>query len=251
MSTRDHVNDNSRLIKRPKVSRIVCDDLRSRIESGEFSAGELLTPEYQLAEEYGVSRGTIRAALQELVNDGVVITKHGSGSYVSSGSADINFNICDLTSMSSIIKRTGIEPEMKYLSRQIRKVTSDEATRLRVNEDNQVLELKRQVEADKKMAIFSFDIVRADLLPSSLDLDMINGSLFKFLESLDCKISYASCEISAAVGKDFGLYGEAKMDSFIGLSQLHYDINDLPIFYSRTFFRNEIFSFSLMRKKKL
>lgn len=249
-----HSNPQERLtkraIRRPKVSKIVAEDLLQRIGEGEFKAGDMLTPEYQLADEYGVSRGTIRTALQELVSLGVIITRHGTGSYVTKAGQDIHFNICDLTSMSDIIRSVGIDPDMKYLSRTLRGATKEEAQRLEIDENGLVLALKREVQTDGKMAIFSFDCVRADILPKELDIDTINGSLFHFLKSLNYNITSAAAEISANNGKDFGLNGEAQDECFIGLSQLHYDDKDLPIFYSQTYFRNALFSFSLMRRKR-
>jgi len=46
--------------------------LRSRIESGHFPVGSTLAPEVELAKTFGVSRATIRRAILELVNDGLL-----------------------------------------------------------------------------------------------------------------------------------------------------------------------------------
>jgi GntR family transcriptional regulator len=57
-------------------------DLRRRLAAGEWSPGERIPPELRLAEEYGVSRVTIRQALAELVRDDLLERHRGSGTYV-------------------------------------------------------------------------------------------------------------------------------------------------------------------------
>lgn len=60
----------------------VAQDVRRRIESGEWQTGERIAGEVVLAREYGVSRVTVRQALAELAKDDVLERKRGSGTYV-------------------------------------------------------------------------------------------------------------------------------------------------------------------------
>ncbi len=60
----------------------VADRLRGAIQSGELRPGEALPTEKQLAERYGVSRPTIRAALGLLRTEGLIDARQGSGAYV-------------------------------------------------------------------------------------------------------------------------------------------------------------------------
>jgi GntR family transcriptional regulator len=60
----------------------VADRLRGAIQSGELRPGEALPTEKQLAERYGVSRPTIRAALGLLRTEGLVDARQGSGAFV-------------------------------------------------------------------------------------------------------------------------------------------------------------------------
>lgn len=55
----------------------VADRLRGQIERGELPPGAQITPEAQLVEELGVSRSTVRRALQELVDEGLVTSGKG------------------------------------------------------------------------------------------------------------------------------------------------------------------------------
>lgn len=60
----------------------VADHLALRIEAGELAPGSRLPPERDLAEEYGVAYNTLRKAIAELRDRGLVLTLRGHGNYV-------------------------------------------------------------------------------------------------------------------------------------------------------------------------
>jgi GntR family transcriptional regulator len=62
--------------------RDIAADLRTRLEGGEFTAGRLLPSESALSATYSASRVTIRKALEELRNDGLVDSRQGFGWFV-------------------------------------------------------------------------------------------------------------------------------------------------------------------------
>jgi DNA-binding GntR family transcriptional regulator len=60
----------------------VYDDLRAEIESGELGPDARLPGELEMADQYGVSRDTIRRAIQELVGEDRLVVLHGRGAFV-------------------------------------------------------------------------------------------------------------------------------------------------------------------------
>lgn len=60
----------------------LANKLRKRINSNEFPLNSPLPSEKILAEDYGVSRMTLRKAIDCLVKDGLVVRRHGSGNYI-------------------------------------------------------------------------------------------------------------------------------------------------------------------------
>ena len=60
----------------------IYDTLKSEILDESLRSGDLIPPENQIAQQYGVNRSTVRKALQMLVNDGLVEKKPGKGSIV-------------------------------------------------------------------------------------------------------------------------------------------------------------------------
>ena len=70
---------------RPKsIAEQVYEQLRDLIFRGQFSPGEKLPPERELAQSLGVSRPTIKSAISKLVNMGLVEQRQGQGSFVRS-----------------------------------------------------------------------------------------------------------------------------------------------------------------------
>ncbi|GFE62721.1 FadR/GntR family transcriptional regulator [Geobacter sp. AOG2] len=69
-------------IKPKKVSAQIAEQIRSSILSGEFSPGDKLPPERELAEMFGVSRPSVREALNILSSSGLVMSYQGGGTVV-------------------------------------------------------------------------------------------------------------------------------------------------------------------------
>jgi DNA-binding transcriptional regulator YhcF (GntR family) len=67
------------------ANRRIASELRSRIASGIYQEGQLLPSESMLAQEFGVSRGTVRVALRLLESDDLVKTRPGKGRFVRAG----------------------------------------------------------------------------------------------------------------------------------------------------------------------
>lgn len=65
----------------PKVREIVTE-LRRAIEQGEYPPGSTIPREVDLADRFGVSRGTVRTATHQLRSEGLVVTIHGRGTVV-------------------------------------------------------------------------------------------------------------------------------------------------------------------------
>ena len=72
--------------------RQVRERLTARLIDGDWQAGEVIPSEIQLARELGVSQGTVRKALDEMVRDNILRRKQGRGTFVAkSDDADFVF----------------------------------------------------------------------------------------------------------------------------------------------------------------
>lgn len=63
--------------------RQIADDVAAEIEAGDLSTGARLPTELELAEIYGVARDTVRRAVADLAERGLIVRVHGRGTSVS------------------------------------------------------------------------------------------------------------------------------------------------------------------------
>ena len=75
---------SNKSVKRYPLSKQVADKLETMIESGEYPVGSRFPTEVELIKMFGVSRNTIREAVQSLASAGVLEVKQGDGTYVKS-----------------------------------------------------------------------------------------------------------------------------------------------------------------------
>jgi len=93
------------MIKSPKYIQLA-SELRALIQNGSWAIGELIPTESELIKEFGVSRITIRGAVKELANEGLVLKQQGVGTTVLRSIEQQNFvHISD--SLDSILQLTG------------------------------------------------------------------------------------------------------------------------------------------------
>lgn len=84
-----------------KLSDRVADNILARIASGEWSPGQRLPGERQLAEDMGVSRVSIRAALQQLKTQGFLVAVQGGGTRVISNVATVDPALAELVRVNT------------------------------------------------------------------------------------------------------------------------------------------------------
>ncbi|NKB64551.1 MAG: FCD domain-containing protein [Gammaproteobacteria bacterium] len=107
----------------------IFNGLRERIVNGDYNFNERLPSERDLALKFAVARGTVRAALEQLEQAGLVVRKFGSGTFVSYNTNPTQEDIAEETSPLELIEtRLAIEPHIVKLvvsnanNREIRKL---------------------------------------------------------------------------------------------------------------------------------
>src|SRR5215471_16882606 len=96
-----------------QVENVIID----RIANGSFPAGSRLPSEDSLVQEYAVSRTTIRAAIQSLVQRGLVEIRRGKGTFVTH--PRITQELTELTGFVDDMQALGRHPTAKILDQQI------------------------------------------------------------------------------------------------------------------------------------
>jgi GntR family transcriptional regulator len=89
-------------------------DLRTKIETGQWSIGARIPPEPELQRTYNASRGTVRRAVDELARQGYVVKKPGKGTFVRSISPILQKS--ELASFTQQLTARGLTPTTRLLS---------------------------------------------------------------------------------------------------------------------------------------
>jgi len=229
----------------------VSNELRGDLASGIYPVGGRLPSESALCSRFGVSRPTLRTALRELEALGLVRTQHGVGTFVNEPRT-VRVGLERLDSMTESIRAMGRSPEMVYASRQRRQVLPDEAERMAVPADSEVLELRRTILADGEVVAYSYDLLPIEVFGPDVDavaLDAIEGSIFAyFREQLGVVADHSLAEVHAVASEHIGWGAEAAAHSlFVLLNQLHYDASGRLLMYSRTYFIEGRYAFTIHR----
>lgn len=119
------------------VWKEIFETIRSEVVNGAYDAGDKLATEKAFAERFGVNRHTVRRALTELVQAGVILVRRGSGYYVTEGVLD--YRIGDRTRFSQNIVDLGRAPSANLLSARLVPAEVRIATHLKLDERMSVL----------------------------------------------------------------------------------------------------------------
>ena len=231
------------------LSAQVAADLRLRIEAAEWSAGEKLPGEHDLASQYGVSRATIRTALQDLESRGLTVTRHGLGTIVTAHAASGQADLRRLESMTETIARHGRSPGMQYRSIVLRTPTEEECRKLALGEGSEVIATERSLTADGELVAFSYDVLPRWIFPDTFDSSEVAGSLFGLLERHGARAVVALTELHAAHGEHIGWGDRPDGASYLLLVQVHSDARGVPIALASTYFIEGRFPFGLVRHR--
>lgn len=229
------------------VSRISAE-LRRELSAGDYPPGSRLPPEAQLAEHFCASRPTVRAALRELEAIGLVHTQHGVGTFVTAQPA-VRAGLERMDSITESIRSMGREPGMIYASRLVRHVLPEEAATMSLPGQAEVLELRRTILADGEVVAYSYDLLPVDILPPDFDSSTLNGSIFAFFRGqLGIEPDHGYAEVHAVYSEHIGWGPESVAHNlFVLLNQLHFDASGRLLLYSRTYFIEGRYNFTIYR----
>lgn len=173
--------------------------LRHAIDNAVFQAEDSLPAERQLAAELGISRITVRKALDALAAEGRLVSRPGAGNFVASPSSRIDKNFAKLTSFSEDIRSRGREPRSEWLKRATGTVSPDEAMKMGVSPGTQVLRFHRLRFADDRPVAIEYATVLCTALRS---LDLVKESLYVALGEVGSRPVRALQRLSAVLLDD-------------------------------------------------
>jgi len=213
--------------------------LRTAINENMLPPEKPLPAERDLATEYGISRITVRKALQGLVDEGLLNRRQGSGTFVARRVEKV---FSQLTSFSEEMKARGQSPSSQWLRRVESRITTDEVMNYGLSPDLKVYRFDRVRYADGAPMALEYSIVPAFALPSP---DSVEDSLYVALNDAGYRparalqrlravlFEHQQAELLGVPDKSAGLLVERR--AFLGDGRI--------VEISRSFYRGDTYDF--------
>lgn len=155
--------------------------LLATLESGDLQPGQMLPGERELAQRLALSRVTVRKAIAGLVDDGILVQRHGAGTFVAER---IVKSFSRLTGFTDDLRARGLRPRVRFLDRQIGTATPAEALGLHLSPGARVARLRRlRFAGDTPLALEDTSVPYSVLH----DPKRVKQSLYDTLEKLGCR----------------------------------------------------------------
>ncbi len=144
----------------------------------------VLPPEPVLCAEYGVSRITLRRAVDGLVADGHLVREQGRGTYVTRPAIRHEYResfVHRIAGFSSVMSEQGAQVGTKVLTQRVVRAPAGVAAELSLDGADDVVELERLRSLDGEPNHVAHSFLPADVFPGAAEEDFRHGSLYDFL----------------------------------------------------------------------
>ncbi|MCT8328827.1 GntR family transcriptional regulator [Albidovulum sediminis] len=220
--------------------------LRKRIEAG-VADGILppdtpLPPERDIAALTELSRVTVRKAIAELADKGMVVQRQGSGSYIAPGRPRVEQSLSRLTSFSEDMARRGLSSVSQWLERGMFMPSPDEVVALGLGADDQVARLARLRLADGRPMAVERASLPPDILPNPL---AVTQSLYEVLGQAGLRPVRAIQKISAVnlAEADAALLGLPAGAAGLKIERISYLPEGRVAEFTRSLYRGDAYDF--------
>ncbi|MCM3759509.1 GntR family transcriptional regulator [Alkalihalobacillus oceani] len=233
--------------QRPLYLQVI-DRIKEDIDKKVYEEGEKLPSEFELSKQLGVSRATLREALRILEEEGVVIRRHGVGTFVHSKPL-FTAGIEEMYSVTDMIIQANMTPGTIFLSSSVQPATEEDRRKFAQEDLDEIMEIERVRTADGTPVVYCLDQIPNQLVENHSIHE--TKSIFRFLEEIGRTITHAVTYIEP-IGYHEHVSEILECDpesSLLLLKQMHYDQLEQPLLYSLNYFRADKFKFHVVRKR--
>ncbi|WFU07614.1 GntR family transcriptional regulator [Rhizobium sp. CB3090] len=216
--------------------------LEDAVKAGTLKHGDALPPERDIAEYAAVSRVTVRKAIDDLVAEGVLVRRHGSGTFVAKPVSKVEQRLSQLTSFTEDMARRGMTARSEWLHKGVHTPSPDEMMILGLAAGTKVSRLSRLRIADDQPLAIEHASVSGEFLP---DPSTVTSSLYAELEKRLVRPVRAVQRISATNMKeaDAGLLGVPVGAAGLSIERISYLGSGRAVEFTRSLYRGDAYDF--------
>ena len=219
----------------------VAQQIEQAIQDGTLSPGERIDTEVEISERYGLSRPTVRQAIAELVNKGLLVRRRGVGTQV----VHAKVNRPDaLTSLHDDLLKAGRSPSTRVLTFEVEPVDATVSQALDLPHKARVQHFERlRFDDGSPLAI-----MRNWIPPEVIELDaqdLAERGLYEIMRSAGINVRIAHQRISAcaATPPEARLLGVRSGSPLLTLERTAFDDAGRAVEYARSSYRADAYSF--------
>jgi GntR family transcriptional regulator len=226
--------------------------LRGLIDAGTYQPGEQLPSQNELATELGISRATLREALLTLEQEGLIVLKHGVGTFVTPGYGHrLDSGLERLESILQMSARQGLDVRCTQLQVVEEPADREMAEAIGIAPGTPVTIVRRVIMVDDTPVAYMADVAPLSILaPADID-ECFDGSVLEILRRRpDLRIARAVANI-IALNADSDLAQRLQIErkqAVLLLEETLFDEEGVAVEFSRNYFNPEFFQFYVMRR---
>jgi GntR family transcriptional regulator len=221
------------------------------VEGGTYQPGEQLPSEAQLAAQLGISRPTLREALLNLEQEGIIIRKHGVGTFVAPGYGQrLESGLERLESVLELAARTGMRLKFDALQVQEEAASRELCGRLQVPAGTPITHVKRVIVADGVPVAYMEDMLPTSILPAAVIDETFNGSVLDLLWQKQIAQAARAVADIVALNADAALAGKLAIrpgQAVLLLEEVLFDVQGKAVGCSHNYFVPDFFRFHVVR----
>lgn len=223
--------------------------LQDFIAQGAIEIGDQLPSEDDLASQFGVSRMTVRHALDELVGNGTLKRVHGRGTIVASRRMVRNYN--RLVSFYEDAQRLNLNPSSRILAREEMPATAQIAEALAIDVAAPVIHLTRLRYTKRDLIAINEVYASQELCPWLLSEDLENQSLYFLYDQHGLTLEWGRQYIEArAASPEQARILRIKVGSpVLYLERTTYTVNDRPVEWTQAFTPSDSYSIEMILRR--
>jgi GntR family transcriptional regulator len=156
--------------------------IRGLIAGGQLKPGDMLMNEISLSEQLGVSRMTVRQALNNLTNEGVLVRQRAKGTFIAPPRAQVPFARDQLRSLTEEVAATGRQVYSRVLTQELQPPTGEMQRELHIAPADRLILIRRLRYVEEGPVTIENTYHPYNRFPELLTIDLNDQSIYSILE---------------------------------------------------------------------
>lgn len=218
-------------------------------------SGETRLPgEIEFADALGVSRPTIRDALKEFEQEGVIFKVQGKGTFLNPHALKMEITLNPAFEFGQIIEKSGYQAEVELLNVAVGEVDDSLTRALNLRPKESIVQSKKVFYADQNPVIYCEDFFAKNLIRGEFRKEDLGQSIFEYLlKNAGIVVTHDIVEVAAAISRDIEgfekIFKQKEPKALLLLQSVYYTAKNKPVMRCYAYFDTSYIKLNLLRRQ--